>query len=46
MQGWQTLWEARIDRRYRLILRLDQDEKGSLFILEDAGPHDIYKKKY
>jgi len=40
----RVLWEARAGGQNRFILRLTKDEVGSLFVVEDVGPHDIYTK--
>jgi hypothetical protein len=44
MEGHETLWECRAGGQYRFILRRTSDADGDLFIVEDIGPHDIYKK--
>jgi hypothetical protein len=36
------LWECRAGGQNRFILRRTQDEQGTLFVVEDVGPHDIY----
>lgn len=36
------LWECRAGGQNRFILRRTADEHGTLFIVEDVGPHDIY----
>ncbi|MBI1206698.1 MAG: hypothetical protein GC191_05330 [Azospirillum sp.] len=40
----RVLCEARAGGQNRFILRLTRDGVGPLFIVEDVGPHDIYKK--
>jgi hypothetical protein len=38
------LWECQSGGQNRFILRRTKDEVGDLFIVEDVGPHDIYKR--
>jgi hypothetical protein len=38
------LWECQAGGQNRFILRRTKDEVGDLFIVEDVGPHDIYKR--
>lgn len=38
------LWECRAGGQNRFILRRESDDKGHYFIVEDVGPHDIYRK--
>ncbi len=40
----RVLWECRAGGQNRFILRLQKDEAGVYFIVEDVGPHDIYKR--
>jgi hypothetical protein len=45
MEGWKReLWECHAGGQNRFILRLAKDEIGVYFIVEDVGPHDIYKQ--
>lgn len=37
------LWEMRAGGQNRFILRRTKDHDGDLLIVEDVGPHDIYK---
>jgi hypothetical protein len=38
------LWECQAGGQNRFILRRTKDNVGDLLIVEDVGPHDIYKK--
>ncbi len=40
----RLLWECKAGGQNRFILRRTKDEHGDLFIVEDVGRHDIYKK--
>ena len=43
MEGHNGLpWECRAGGQNRFILRRTTDTHGTLFIVEDVGPHDIY----
>jgi hypothetical protein len=38
------LWECKAGGQFRFILRRTRDDQGDLFIVEDVGKHDIYKR--
>jgi hypothetical protein len=45
MEGFNgVLWECKAGGQNRFILRRTKDEHGDLFVVENVGPHDIYKK--
>ena len=45
MEGWNgELWECHAGGQNRFILRKVKDAAGVYFIVEDVGPHDIYKR--
>ncbi|WP_299437277.1 hypothetical protein [uncultured Rhodospira sp.] len=37
------LWEMKAGGQNRFILRRVRDDQGGYFVVEDVGPHDIYK---
>ena len=37
-----VIWECRAGGQFRFLIRKTRDQHGTLFIVEDVGPHDIY----
>lgn len=42
--GFENMWSTRIDRGYRILLSRDADDRGEVWTLHDAGPHDVYRR--
>jgi plasmid maintenance system killer protein len=44
LRGHDNLWSIRATGGYRILLSKTSDAEGDLWTLEDAGPHDIYRR--
>lgn len=43
MQGQNgEIWECKAGGQFRFLLRRTEDAEGTLYIVENVGPHDIY----
>lgn len=44
LSGHESLWSIRITGGDRILLSKAQDEEGEIWVFENAGPHDIYRR--
>jgi mRNA interferase RelE/StbE len=43
MQGYEGIWEGRVDRSYRFTFHYEEDEESgeTICVFRNIGPHDI-----
>jgi mRNA-degrading endonuclease RelE of RelBE toxin-antitoxin system len=43
LQGASGYWSIRVNRGWRILLRLEDGEEGKVYVVLDVGPHDVYR---
>lgn len=43
IKGTDNYWSIRVNKGYRILLRLETDEEGEVFVAVMVGPHDSYR---
>lgn len=44
LQGFENMWSIRFGGGDRILLSKGEDDRGEVWTLHDAGPHEIYRK--
>lgn len=42
--GGESAWSIRVAGGDRILLTKMRDDQGEVWIIEDAGPHDVYRR--
>lgn len=43
LRGTSGYWSIRVNRGWRILLRLEESAEGKVYVALDVGPHDVYR---
>lgn len=44
IKGTDAYWSIKVNKGYRVLLRLETDAAGEVFAVLEVGPHDSYRR--